>query len=132
MTSAKFNKVVEEQINRCKDILCVKAEEYAGNDDRLHNFKCAAGLQNCDPKEALLGMMTKHTVSISDMCRDGKSYDMDIWNEKITDAMNYLLLLKGLVVEEIRDKEAEYEQRRKALYEAEVKALENDLDSRFG
>lgn len=114
MTSAKFNKVIEEQIDRCKDILCVKAEEYADNDDRLHNFKCAAGLQNCDPKEALLGMMTKHTVSISDMCRDGKVHDIDIWNEKITDTMNYLLLLKGLVVEE-----------------AEFKAMENDLNNRL-
>ena len=132
MTSANFNKVIEDQINKCKDILCVKAEEYAGNDDRLHNFKCAAGLQNCDPKEALLGMMTKHTVSISDMCRDGKSYGIDIWNEKITDAINYLLLLKGLVAEEYLNKEAEYEQHMKEHYKAEVKALENDPYSRFG
>lgn len=106
MTSERFNEIIEEQINLCKDILCRKAEEYA-TEDRLHNFKCAGGLMNCDPKEALMGMMVKHTVSISDMCRSGSNYPEDLWNEKITDSINYLLLLKALVVEEKEKKRKE-------------------------
>lgn len=100
MNSNRFNTVVKEQFNMCESILCFKADEYATDDDRLHNFKCAGGYQNKDPKDALLGMMTKHLVSISDMCQDGKPHSLDLWNEKITDAINYMLLLKGLVVEE--------------------------------
>lgn len=100
MNSNKFNEVIEEQIKRCTDILCVKAEEYAADDDRLHNFKNAAGMMSCDPKEALAGMMAKHTISVYDMCRSGKSYPIKLWNEKITDHINYLLLLRGLVEEE--------------------------------
>ena len=99
MTSDRFKNVIDEQIGNCMNILWVKAKEYA-TDDRLHNFKSAAGLMNCDPKEALNGMMVKHIVSVSDMCRDGKKHSMDIWNEKITDSINYLLLLKALIVEE--------------------------------
>lgn len=100
MNSNKFNEVIEEQLKRCTDILCVKAEEYAADDDRLHNFKNAAGMMSCDPKAALAGMMAKHTISVYDMCRSGKSYPIELWNEKITDHINYLLLLRGLVEEE--------------------------------
>lgn len=99
MTTEEFNKVIAEQMDRCKDILCIKAEEYA-TQDRLHNFKNAAGMQGCSPKEALAGMMAKHTISIYDMCRDGKPHFIEMWDEKITDHINYLLLLKALVEEE--------------------------------
>ena len=103
MTSEKFNKIVEEQLSLCKNVLGVKAGEYADkkNDDRLHNFKIAAGLQGRDPKDALFGMLTKHLVSVRDMCYSGKSYDIDLWNEKITDSINYFLLLKGIVEEDM-------------------------------
>lgn len=105
MNSNAFNKVIEDQIDICKDILVNKAKEYA-TEDRLHNFKNAAGMMGCDPKEALAGMMAKHTISIYDMCRDGKVYDIDLWKEKITDHINYLLLLKAIVVEEFTDSES--------------------------
>ena len=45
-------------------------------------------------------MMAKHIVSLYDMCfDDGRSYDMDTWEEKITDSLNYLFLLKAVVKE---------------------------------
>lgn len=100
MDSKKFKEVVKEQFTICEDTLINKAKEYAADGDRLHNFKCAAGLMNCDPKEALHGMMVKHTTSISDMCRSGKDYPMSLWEEKIKDNINYLLLLKAIVVEQ--------------------------------
>lgn len=77
----------------------VKAKEYA-TDDRLHNFKVAAELENCTPRQALAGMMAKHTVSIYDMCRSDVKFSDDQWNEKITDHINYLLLLRAIVEEE--------------------------------
>lgn len=100
MNTKDFETVIEEQIKRCKDVLIGKAEEYARNEDRLHNFKNAAGMMGCDPKEALAGMMAKHTISVYDMCRDGKDHTLFMWNEKITDHINYLLLLKAIVMEE--------------------------------
>ena len=100
MNSEWFEKVIKEQIKTCEDVLIGKAKEYATDDDRLHNFKNAAGMMSCDPKEALAGMMAKHTISVYDMCRSGKDYPIELWNEKITDHINYLLLLKAVIEED--------------------------------
>ena len=100
MNSEWFEKVIKEQIKTCEDVLIGKAKEYATDDDRLHNFKNAAGMMSCDPKEALAGMMAKHTISVYDMCRSGKDYPIELWSEKITDHINYLLLLKAVVEED--------------------------------
>lgn len=99
MNSQVFEQLVEEQIDICKKILLTKSHEYA-TDDRLHNFKVAAALQKESAKEALAGMMAKHIVSIYDMCRGEKLYSRAMWDEKITDSMNYLLLLKAIVIED--------------------------------
>lgn len=55
---------------------------------------------NTTPKAALFGMLSKHLVSVSDMCTDGQTYDIDRWNEKITDSICYLILLRAIVEEE--------------------------------
>lgn len=101
MNAEDFNKIIHEQISRCEATLCKKADEYA-TEDRLHNFKVAAGIQNCLPTTALAGMMAKHTVSVYDMLRgleEGKSYPIELWDEKIGDSINYLLLLAATVRE---------------------------------
>ena len=98
MTTDKFNITIEKQMSLCKSILCLKAVEYA-TQDRLHNFKVAAVIENCTPVRALGGMMAKHTVSVYDMINSGKDYPMELWDEKITDSINYLLLLKAMVEE---------------------------------
>jgi hypothetical protein len=91
-----FERIVEEQINKCREVLIIKAREYA-TEDRLHNFKIAGVLEGIGPIKALAGMMAKHTVSIYDMCGSGEIYDIAKWDEKITDHINYLLLLRALV-----------------------------------
>ena len=93
-----FNKIIGEQIKRCTDVLIQKAEEYA-TEDRLHNFKVAAKLKDETWEQAISGMMVKHTISIYDMINSGREYPMSMWNEKITDNINYLLLLRAVVEE---------------------------------
>lgn len=100
MNNEAFNKSIEDQFKRCKVLLGVKAGEYAADDDRLHNFKVAADLQGVDPKNALAGMMAKHTVSIYDMANSDSISSRELWNEKITDHINYLLLLNAILDEE--------------------------------
>lgn len=102
MNTEDFDKIIHEQISRCENTLCRKADEYAADDDRLHNFKVAAGIQNCLPTTALAGMMAKHTVSVYDMIQgleNGRSYPLEMWDEKIGDSINYLLLLTAAVRE---------------------------------
>jgi hypothetical protein len=98
MNTQRFEEILNAQIKRCTDTLIVKAREYA-TDDRLHNFKTAAVLQGITPVQALAGMMAKHTISIYDMCASGKDYPEAMWDEKIGDSINYLLLLRALVEE---------------------------------
>ena len=63
-------------------------------------FKAAAALQHTTPERALAGMLAKHIVSLYDMCfADGMSFDAGTWDEKITDSLNYLFLLKAIVKE---------------------------------
>lgn len=100
MKTKDFNDLVEAQLVRCAGILCKKGPEYGSEDDRLHNFKAAAKLQQTTPRKALMGMMAKHTVSVYDMCESGLTYSDEIWDEKITDSINYLILLKGILQDE--------------------------------
>ena len=100
MTSKDFSKVVGEQLGYCETLLGIKGEEYADDEDRLRHFKKAGALMNCTPEAALFGMLLKHLISISDMCTSNERYAPDRWTEKITDSINYLLLLKALTEEE--------------------------------
>lgn len=95
-----FKTIVENQLDRSREVLLGKAEEYSSAQDRLHNFRVAAKLQGVSEKEALGGMMSKHTVSIFDMIRDDEDLSVEMWDEKITDHINYLLLLRAMVEEE--------------------------------
>lgn len=100
MDSKTFETLMEEQFDRCRTVLCSKAKEYA-TQDRLHNFHVAAGLRGCTPEQALAGMMAKHTVSVYDMCEAtaAEVFPIELWQEKITDSINYLLLLNAMVRE---------------------------------
>lgn len=70
------------------------------NSDRLSAFKTAAVIQGSTPQRALAGMMAKHIISIYDMCfAQEASFETEVWNEKITDTLNYLFLLKAIVKE---------------------------------
>ncbi|NMC10240.1 MAG: hypothetical protein GYA39_04580 [Methanothrix sp.] len=86
----------------CNSTLQIKAKEY-GTTDRLHNFKMAAAIQGVEPETALLGMWAKHLVSVIDIIHDieqhGKLPTKELLSEKITDSINYLLLLEALIEE---------------------------------
>lgn len=99
MNSEEFAKVFNHVIDSSERVLIAKAAEYA-TADRLHNFKQAAHLQGQTPREALGGFMVKHTVSIYDMINSGDSYPDELWDEKIGDHINYLILLRALVEDE--------------------------------
>lgn len=104
MQQEKYRKLVQEQIKICKDILVIKNAEYA-TEDALHNFRQAAHLQGQTMRQALGGFMAKHTVSLYDMIQSPGEYTDEIWTEKITDHINYLLILKAVIADEKSEKE---------------------------
>lgn len=100
MNNKDFETVVGQQLDHCRDLLILKGKEYSTEEDKLHNFKIAAEMQGITQKQALGGMMAKHTVSIYDMIQSVNDFPLIKWDEKITDHINYLLLLRGILVEE--------------------------------
>ena len=103
MDLARFNKVIIDQLEYTESLLASKGDEYAKTVDRLANFKKAAALQDTTPVAALLGMLAKHIVSISDMCVSKADEPLERWIEKITDSINYLILLRALVEEDFEN-----------------------------
>ena len=97
----QLNILFEKQVARCRNVLNGKAAEYTGGkENRLCAFKAASALQHCTPEQALAGMLAKHIVSICDLCAaPSRSFAPEVWDEKITDSLNYLFLLKALTEE---------------------------------
>lgn len=94
----RFQGILDAQLKRVQDVLGTKRDEYA-NHDVLANFKKSAHIRNVGLPQALSGMMVKHTTSIYDMIESGNSYPQEVWDEKITDHINYLILLQACLVE---------------------------------
>lgn len=107
MTTEEFNLLVHNRTEKIRAVLATKAAEYARG-DRLSNFKRAATILRVTPEQAWVGMFAKHLVSILDMVDDvqdrvgSDTNNLPLWDEKITDAINYLVLLEALVSERIR------------------------------
>lgn len=103
MQTEEFNDIIGERISKSLAVLVKKAGEYAQNDDRLHNFRAAQGLTGKSMRQTLGGMMLKHTVSIYDMINSDQDYPNAVWDEKLGDHINYLLLLEAVVAEEKKE-----------------------------
>ena len=104
MNTNLFNALVEGRIGKIRAVLANKAREYSSATDMLHNFKRGAAIFECTPERHNLFLNSKHLISIQDMVADldaGKVALVEQWEEKIGDAINYLILLEGLVKERI-------------------------------
>jgi hypothetical protein len=99
VTDEEFAGILEEQLSRVSAILGVKTDEYATPKDQLHNIRQAALLKEESLPEAVIGMMVKHTVSIFAMVKSGKPFPVEKWDEKITDHIIWLVLLKASLTE---------------------------------
>jgi len=99
MNNQDFNHLIDIVNERTKEILTKKASEYAidSTQDRLTQFHRAGSAQDINPAQALLGMMTKHYTSVSDMAKNPTGFTYSLWMEKLTDLHNYLYLLEGLI-----------------------------------
>ena len=102
MTPYDFKMVLENRIRKIREVLDKKAGEYARGQDRLHNFKRVAEIKRITVAEANIDGFCKHLVSILDMVDDqakGQKWALEVWDEKIGDAINYLILLEAIIKE---------------------------------
>ena len=99
MQNDQFNDLIETTLDNAKRTLTRKSEGYSTEEDRLHNFRTGAALNGITMEQVCWGMATKHIISIRDMVMSGETYDADIWDEKLGDAINYLAILKAITAE---------------------------------
>ena len=100
MKNHQFEAVLESRIMKIRDVLKSKAKEYAVG-DRMYNFKRAAEIGRTTPEKALIGMFLKHLVSVLDMVEGNIVATPYLVEEKIGDAINYLILLEAMMVENL-------------------------------
>jgi hypothetical protein len=101
MNTETFDKIINERCRLIKSILSSKAKEYARG-DRLHNFKRAGSFMNKTPEAVCFGFAMKHFTSIADMVDDieqGKTPHEELAQEKLGDAINYLILLEAILTD---------------------------------
>jgi hypothetical protein len=102
MNNEQFDKIVEERCNKIKQVLSIKAKEYARNDDRLHNFVRAGVIMNMSKERALHGFLMKHFISYLDILEDidnGKIPSNEMIDEKLGDIINYFILMEASIKE---------------------------------
>jgi hypothetical protein len=103
MDIEKFQDLMNNRFSKCAALMLgSKNAEYSRNNDKLHNFKVAGRIGGVTPEFALIGMFMKHLVSIFDIVNDlntGTLPNKSILEEKITDTLNYLVLLEALITE---------------------------------
>lgn len=108
MDNQKFQQVLKQCHQSIDNVLNKKAQEYATGSDRLHNFAVAAKLMGTTTPYACMGMLNKHLISIRDIVVDyekqNKIPTIELLDEKIGDAINYLILLKACFLDNMPNK----------------------------
>lgn len=101
MTQTEFAKILESRIQKLRDTLITKRNEYA-TEDVLHNFKVLLTINQLEtPVQVLWGYLRKHLVSLYDMVEGKKILTVELLNEKIGDSIVYLTLLEALFLERL-------------------------------
>jgi len=111
MTKEKFLVILNSTLDKIKSLFDSKNNEYAETKDVFANFKKAAsGISfHKYPDKVAWEYLTKHLQSIKDIIESrGTNANQDI-DEKIDDAIMYLILIKGMLkesqaIDEILDK----------------------------
>ena len=98
----EFLPVLNTRLQKTRDTLDGKADEYSRGGDRLSNFKQIAHLLSCTPERALIGLISKHIVALVDFINDlddGTVQPYERWDEKMGDIVAYMVLLDALIIE---------------------------------
>jgi hypothetical protein len=110
MNAKDFSTVVNRRLSLVEAVLALKGLEYTvDGEDRFHNFNRAAAMLGVTREKALLGMLAKHIVSVLDMIDATPKAPPSIAfiEEKCGDAINYLIILEGMLKERLRSARVE-------------------------
>jgi len=100
---AEYDALVDDTIKKIKELGVLKGGEYAGDDDRLANFR-RNGFDQDLPMETIWRVYAaKHWDAIGqyikDICKGIERKRMESISGRVDDLIVYLLLFKAMVVE---------------------------------
>lgn len=118
MKHSDFQAIVDSTFKTLLDLLEAKGGEYAGDQDRLANFKRNAERLGMLPEQIWAVYFAKHIDAIFQYIMDqGNGTERrrtESLEGRVDDAINYLLLFKGILAER-----AEKMQRKEAAFNRE-------------
>jgi hypothetical protein len=106
MNDNVMDEFIDSRLESIKQVLSIKAKEYARNGDRLHNFNVGAQLENVPRERILHNFWLKHYISYLDILNDiddNKLPTESYVDEKLGDMINYLILQEASIKEKIRN-----------------------------
>ena len=101
MNIEKFNELLEQRFEKTRNVLVVKNKEYGLDEDVLHSFRDQADMSmHNTPPAVAWELLVKHLYSIRRMVSEFEATGMppttELTDEKIGDAINYLVLIEAL------------------------------------
>ena len=103
MTKEEQKIFLEGFQNEMKSLILSKGDDYAGNVDRLSNFKVVGAIQKIDPKQVALTMMSVKIARIATLIAEKNG---NVKHESIKDSLVDLANYSALMAMLIQDEEA--------------------------
>lgn len=100
MTFPDFEELQKELFADIEKMRDTKGKEYANSDDRLANFKRVAAEIGISPLQVGWTYFKKHYDSICSYLKNGQEFSEEGIRGRFIDAINYLTLIYGLIVDE--------------------------------
>lgn len=103
MTNDRYNDTIDGFLGDSHKMASEKRIEYTisqGEKDVHANFKNVGKRLEIDPKQIIMVYLLKHMDSITNYVNTGTEYSDEKIEERISDAIQYLLLLVTLIVDE--------------------------------
>ena len=99
MTHDELTQIIESTFEEIRAIRASKGKDYSrGEADTLSNFKRHADALGLTPEQVWAVYASKHWDAVVSFCKHGQVESEPIGG-RIDDALTYLLLLKGLIVD---------------------------------
>lgn len=92
------SKVFDETVQRMRDIMFKKGNDYA-NEDRLSNFKLAGAICGLSAEQNCLSLIAVKVARLGTLISESKTPNNESIEDSILDLCNYGLLLKMLLAE---------------------------------
>jgi len=109
MNRNDLNKIFEETVQECREIMFAKNQEYSKDSNALDNFDNVATKVDVDVLKIWYTYFCKHLNSLETYIRDGELYSNESIDSRIFDLINYLILCRSLIIRE-RGLNGDYEQ----------------------